>query len=77
MNGRIHLEINGKINTIRDFTKWEQVEQLTEKWKLSLIATLTTDDTYQIIAHIESDFKSKRRMKNERATTKKRQRANS
>ena len=66
MTGRIELIINGKINTIRDFTKWSEVEQLRSTWKASLIATLTTDDTYSIVAIIESDFKSKKRMRSER-----------
>ena len=65
MNGRIHIEINGKKNAERDFTKLQEAQQHIDRWKSSLIATLTTDDTYSIVAHIESDFKSKKRTKNE------------
>ena len=65
MIGRVELIINGKKNAERDIINWTQLEQHIERWKESLIATLTTDDTYSIVAHIESDFKSKKRTKNE------------
>lgn len=66
MTGRIEIIINGKINAVRDVTNWTQIEEHIDRWRISLIATLTTDDTYSIVAIIESDFKSKNRMRNER-----------
>ena len=65
MTGRVQLIINGKTNAIRDVTSQKEIDDHIERWK-PLIATLTTDDTYSIVAIIESDFKSKRRLRKEK-----------
>ena len=65
MTGRIELIINGKTNAIRDATSQKEIDDHIERWR-PLIETLTTDDTYSIVTTIESDFKSKRRLRNEK-----------
>lgn len=59
MKGNIQLFVNGKIETFKPFANKFIMDNIIESWKSEFIKLLPRNDSWEIVALIESDLNSR------------------